>query len=814
MKCYRRELLVLVIVFISGHYSYSAYKSGMLNYNDSITDFHITVPEKIMPMPFPLEHGKQPGFSIRGIKGYNWTPEQYLEEIPILAKYKANFLMNCYLSMFSQRQKPLKKYGNFLDSIENTWRQPLTGEKKKQYEKIFQECRNHGINYCFSMHPQLFAENPLNPHSKDDFQLLLNHYLWAQQNGVKWFSVCLDDINEAEVSISAVDHARLINKLIEELKKRDTEAQMIFCPTYYWGTGTEEKERHYLETLGENLNKEIYIFWTGPEVVPKKISLEDAVLYKSVVKHRLILWENYPVNDNHPTMHLGPITGRDPKICNAVDGYMVNPLGVQNQINRLPLMTCLDYAYNPDAYLPERSIGQAILQVAPEPEQQLILAKLIETYPGELIFQKDNTNRGLVSLNPVRERFMKLKTAGCNSEIKTYIKGIDELSASLDNLYADLFKDAVATIRRDICWMKNNTDQFSITSPETLTKIRLLQPGPGNPRNSEGDFVKLTDGRIMFIYTHFTGGAGDDAQAYLAARFSDDGGKTWSDYDSVVLENEGKSNIMSVSLERLGDKSIALFYLRKNTDTDCRLYMRVSKDEGLSWSKPYLCFKDKPGYYVVNNDRVVKLTDGRLIVPAALHNTPKQNKFKSSADILTYYSDDDGRTWKRSKTVISNNNVVLQEPGIVELTDGRLMMFCRTTSGSQYISFSVDRGRTWSESVPSIINSPLSPASIERIPSTGHLLMVWNNNRPSPGSEGLRTPLNVAISKDEGLTWINIKTIENDPDGWYCYTAIEFMENDILLAYCAGNRKTGNGLETTQITRFPVKWLYEKTDCN
>ena len=31
--------------------------------------------------------------------------------------------------------------------------------------------------------------------------------------------------------------------------------------------------------------------------------------------------------------------------------------------------------------------------------------------------------------------------------------------------------------------------------------INLLPPGPGNPRNTEGDFVRLKDGRILFIYS-------------------------------------------------------------------------------------------------------------------------------------------------------------------------------------------------------------------------------------------------------------------------------------------------------------------------
>ncbi|NQT53667.1 exo-alpha-sialidase, partial [bacterium] len=81
-----------------------------------------------------------------------------------------------------------------------------------------------------------------------------------------------------------------------------------------------------------------------------------------------------------------------------------------------------------------------------------------------------------------------------------------------------------------------------------VTKIRLLPPGKGNPRNSEGDFVQLKDGRLLFVYTHFTGGGSDHARAHLAGRFSADGGRTWTADDVVVVPNEGTMNVMSASL--------------------------------------------------------------------------------------------------------------------------------------------------------------------------------------------------------------------------------------------------------------------------
>src|SRR5690606_9963338 len=124
---------------------------------------------------------------------------------------------------------------------------------------------------------------------------------------------------------------------------------------------------------------------------------------------------------------------------------------------------------------------------------------------------------------------------------------------------------------------------------------------------------------------------------------------------------------------------------------------------------------------------------------------------------------------------------------------------------------SQDRGETWSEVEKSTLVSPVSPASIERIPGTGDLMAVWNNNlSEDPKIAGLRTPLNVAISKDEGKSWENTKTLEDDPDGWYCYTAIQFVEDEALLAYCAGNRPAGTGLSVTNVTRLDLDWLYEE----
>ena len=362
--------------------------------------------------------------------------------------------------------------------------------------------------------------------------------------------------------------------------------------------------------------------------------------------------------------------------------------------------------------------------------------------------------------------------------------------------------------------LKDEKPPYQIKEIPGVRKEVLLPPGPGNPRNSEGDFIELRDGRVLFIYTHFTDGSSDHASAHLAGRYSSDGGLTWSKEDTIILSNEGRFNIMSVSLLRLSARDIALFYIRKNSHTDCRPLMRVSRDEARTWGEAVEVITDQIGYYVLNNDRVIKLKSGRLICPVALHHLPEYEKPDWQGVLMCYVSDDLGKTWRRNQSELrgarpDGSRVTLQEPGVIELLEGRLMMWARTDQGCQYLSWSNDQGETWTQPIPSSIQSPQSPATIEHLPGRSDLLMAWNDHTSIPESlKGRRTPFNVAVSHDEGNTWTKSLVLEDDPNGWYCYTAMDFVGDRVLLGHCAGDRRNG-GLNSTQITSFDVTWLYD-----
>lgn len=350
-----------------------------------------------------------------------------------------------------------------------------------------------------------------------------------------------------------------------------------------------------------------------------------------------------------------------------------------------------------------------------------------------------------------------------------------------------------------------------------------LRPGPGNPRNSEGAFLALNDGRLLFVYSRFTGqSAHDDAKASVVARYSSNGGDTWSEAVTIAQpEDHDALNIMSVSLLRMANGDIGLFYILRFGWHDTRLHLRRSSDEGLTWGAVVCCVPG-PGYYVTNNDRVVRLSSGRLINPCALHKMKTDSRtdwksFDGRGIAYFYLSDDDGYTWREGRGFaahsIAHSKCGLQEPGVVELNNGAVWAWARTDLGRQYEMFSVDGGETWSLPAPSRFTSPDSPLSMKRLPETGDLFAVWN---PVPNYETRqverhswgRTPLIGAVSKDDGQTWGGHFAVERDEDGGgYCYTAIHVTADAILLAYCAGEEDDGICLARLKVRKIPLSSL-------
>ena len=127
------------------------------------------------------------------------------------------------------------------------------------------------------------------------------------------------------------------------------------------------------------------------------------------------------------------------------------------------------------------------------------------------------------------------------------------------------------------------------------------------------------------------------------------------------------------------------------------LAMKYSDDEGETWSDLQIVstFKPEESKFLVLGPGVGKQIAngehaGRLIVP--LYS-------KSSAELGFMYSDDHGNNWTYVEAD-QNTGGATAEAQIVEMPDGSLKTYLRTGSGYIAQVMSTDGGETWSERVP------------------------------------------------------------------------------------------------------------------
>ncbi len=341
---------------------------------------------------------------------------------------------------------------------------------------------------------------------------------------------------------------------------------------------------------------------------------------------------------------------------------------------------------------------------------------------------------------------------------------------------------------------------------------RVIVPFSGEvPRAGEAGSVVLNDGRILLIYSRFTGGGADhDVADLYGGIFDPVSGKITE--ERVFVPNDGALNQMSVSLERLRDGSIGMVYIRKtDAHSDIILFCR-STDEGETWSEPVNCVEkySQYPYWVVNNDRLRQFANGRLAIPVNIYQDNIESKGEKLPSLIAMlYSDDNGAEWKLSECVkIEDENVVPphrlaaqgeeiwretsshpyrnQEPGVEELPDGRVLLWCRTTCGYMYQAYSLDKGETWGPLKAALdIVSPCGPQSIRRIPGLTRLICVYNDRRHVEFGNGdkhwsWRTPLTLAVSDDCGRSWRNLGQLENEEHN-YCYTSILFKDDEVIL---------------------------------
>ncbi len=363
--------------------------------------------------------------------------------------------------------------------------------------------------------------------------------------------------------------------------------------------------------------------------------------------------------------------------------------------------------------------------------------------------------------------------------------------------------------------------------------------------------LPLKDGRLLLASNLWRGGnfkgvPGGGTYGVTSA----DGGKTWSELFSLKIKGGESVKGGHCSLLRLKSGAIGLICF----DTFYR-----SEDEGETWSKPAAIGPRKWGNHV-RNDCAIVLKSGRILAPAYM--SPPLAKIMGEGDMdfnfgIAHYSDDEGKTWYESKTIILvpfdadyKGIQMWDEWSVVELKDGRLLGMGRTNLNRLFQCISKDQGDTWEQVEPTQLVSGDTPCIVRRIPTTDDLLVIWNQTSSKEWQRYLtRHRLSCAISRDEGKTWESFKNLESLDDvtrvelseikryhtdskkySTYhqpedrkryhkapgalrvAYPTCTFLNDKVIITYGYGCKYDPVGYVACKIKVVPVKWFYENND--
>lgn len=206
-------------------------------------------------------------------------------------------------------------------------------------------------------------------------------------------------------------------------------------------------------------------------------------------------------------------------------------------------------------------------------------------------------------------------------------------------------------------------------------------------------------------------------------------------------------------------------------------YWMHSKD-GKTWSAAEeLVPGDHGGRGPVKNKAII-LSDGSWLAPAST----EPGKWLAFAD----RSIDHGKTWERSADFVykseSERDKGIIQPTFWESKPGVVHALLRSTSGKIWRTDSEDGGKTWVPVYDSGLPNNNSGIDAVRL-KDGRVLLVYNH---VAGNWKARTPLNLAISKNNGKTWKTVAYLEADPDlkSEFSYPAIIQKESgDVVITY-------------------------------
>ena len=245
---------------------------------------------------------------------------------------------------------------------------PYPDDKAAEIRNLVQAAKENHVRFVWAIHPANTVNWKENE-GRAQLDGLCQKLKMMYDLGVRNFGVFVDDsfgeIGKPERQV------QLANYLMEHFirKHPDVNQTLIMCPTGYNKSWTNTK---YLNTMGEGLDKNIPIMWTGNTVV-HDITLEGQRWVNTRVHRPTFIWWNWPCNDfKRGRLSMGRTYGLDtaPEMRQEMSGFVANPME-NAEASKVGMFGVADYTWNITGFESQQTWQEGIARLYPSSKEAM-----------------------------------------------------------------------------------------------------------------------------------------------------------------------------------------------------------------------------------------------------------------------------------------------------------------------------------------------------------------------------------------------------------------------------------------------------------
>jgi len=315
----------------------------------------------------------------------------------------------------------------------------------------------------------------------------------------------------------------------------------------------------------------------------------------------------------------------------------------------------------------------------------------------------------------------------------------------------------------------NLTRSHAHAHPSVLWDKLIMSGTRPAPSHHASTICEVSPGKFMAAWFGGTFEGKPDVAIYTSTFTRRSG---WSKPEEVVTPHGVPT--WNPVLFKLRNGQVLLFYKVGRSPITWHGFLKRSDDGGATWGAPELLPNRVVG---PAKNKPLELADGTLLCPSSVEKPGRDKEWSCYVEATR----DGGLTWERRGPIELDGRII--QPALFLDRKQNVHMVIRTRKHYMAVSSSDQRGKEWSRPRLTAIPCPNTGLDVVRL-KDGRLLLVYNHSfKQGVAGRGI---LAIALSADDGETWLKVLTLEDSAGRLYEYSypaVIQAENGDVHITY-------------------------------